>query len=87
MPQSALHIACLRGLPAVAQLLITKGADINMRDENGYTPLHIAAYHGKCDVAKMLLSLKANVLDQGQEGGDMYVGFVAIYAFDFLYDI
>ena len=38
--KSMLHIACERDVGA-SELLITGGADVNAKDENGLTPLHI----------------------------------------------
>jgi ankyrin repeat protein len=40
---SLLHIASRKGNPEIVKLLITKGADINIKDNNGETPLHKAA--------------------------------------------
>lgn len=44
----------------VRHLLEEKGADVNIKDENDYTPLHVAAQKGKLEIAKELLSHKAN---------------------------
>ena len=35
-----LHLACKNNLPLLTQELIEHGADINARDDNGWTPLH-----------------------------------------------
>ena len=41
--------------------LIKEGVDVNSKDEDGWTPLHLAAYSGKKDVAKLLLDKGAEV--------------------------
>ncbi|GJQ80547.1 hypothetical protein Trydic_g19952 [Trypoxylus dichotomus] len=37
---TSLHIACICGSEKVAQRLIESGSNVNVRDRNGYTPLH-----------------------------------------------
>ncbi len=44
--QSALLIASLDGNEKVALLLLDKGADPNLADENGFTPLHFCLFRG-----------------------------------------
>jgi ankyrin repeat protein len=52
-----LHGAVLEGDPVMVALLITKGADVNARNDDGMTPLDLAIAQGKSDVAEIL---KAN---------------------------
>jgi Ankyrin repeats (3 copies) len=47
----------------------TKGVDIEVRDEDGRTPLMIACAYGHEDVVKMLLELGAEVNCQDRSGG------------------
>jgi len=45
----------------MVELLIDKGADVNARDEAGWTPLHYAAFNGHKDVAELLIAKGADV--------------------------
>ena len=47
--------------PESTKLLIEKDADVNIKDDQGFTPLHRAAAEGFLDVAKVLIDFKANV--------------------------
>lgn len=53
--------AAKKGDTKKAQRLITKGADVDARDELRWTPLMYAAYNGHRKTADMLLSLGALV--------------------------
>ncbi|OVA19209.1 Arf GTPase activating protein [Macleaya cordata] len=52
---SALHLACHVGNPVMLELLLQFGADINMRDFHGRTPLHHCISKGNNLLAKYLL--------------------------------
>ncbi|CAN8259895.1 unnamed protein product [Cochlearia groenlandica] len=53
---SALHLACLYGhLPSV-QLLLERGADIDVKDEDEAIPLHDACAGGYLEIAELLVS-------------------------------
>ena len=41
--------------PEIAQMLIEKGADINVMDNNGFTPLSLAAARGNTEAVKVLI--------------------------------
>jgi len=59
---TALMIASAYGHTAVATLLINNGADVNLADRGGQTPLHKASGWGQTDTANILL---ANSADPG----------------------
>jgi ankyrin repeat protein len=40
---------------------LAHGADVNARDNNGVTPLHIAAENGNCDLVSILIANGADV--------------------------
>jgi len=53
--QTALHMASRVGDASSADLLISRGADVNAITSDLYSPLHIAAKEGHDDVARLLL--------------------------------
>jgi ankyrin repeat protein len=52
-----LHIAAALGHKDVAELLISKGANVNATDNNNYSPLHYAIANGHKEVADLLRQL------------------------------
>jgi len=61
--QCILHFAAMNGMNDVVELLIQKGAYINILDENGNTPLHIACKYNQVNTAILLLKLGANCVN------------------------
>lgn len=49
-----LHEAARKGDSAQAAALIAKGADINAKTTNGWTPLRLADSNGRKDIVKLL---------------------------------
>jgi ankyrin repeat protein len=45
----------------LVKCLLSSGADINLRDEGGRSPLFTASYYGRCNVVKCLLSSGAGI--------------------------
>jgi ankyrin repeat protein len=61
MGQAALHYAVNESSIEVVQLLIKHGADINMPNRYGRTPLHVAAMYNRWDSAEALLDAGADM--------------------------
>ncbi|XP_070173295.1 unconventional myosin-XVI-like isoform X2 [Littorina saxatilis] len=40
----------------MAELLVLRGADVNMRDDDWWTPLHVACYQESADIVQLLLT-------------------------------
>ncbi|XP_075891786.1 protein phosphatase 1 regulatory subunit 27b [Nelusetta ayraudi] len=57
---AAIHEAVLSGNLECVKLLVHHGADIHQRDEEGWTPLHMACSDGFPHIARYLLSLGAD---------------------------
>ena len=57
---SVLQVAVLGGKYPVAALLIDKGANVNVADTSGNTPLHIASQAGNLELVKSLLAKHAD---------------------------
>lgn len=49
---AALHEAVLTGNMEVVKLLVKYGADVHQRDEDGWTPLHMACSDGYPEIAR-----------------------------------
>ncbi len=56
-----LHQACKNGKLGVAQILIEKGADINVRESNGKTPLYLACEKGHTQLVSLLIDYQADL--------------------------
>ncbi len=67
--RTRLHHAAWDGYKFVAELLISHGADVNLRDKLMYTPLFGAANVGHTDVGKTLLENGADVNAADEYGG------------------
>jgi len=59
-----LHAAVNNGYNKICTLLITSGADVNLKDPGGCTPLHWAAITGNLSMVKSLCDNHANVNEQ-----------------------
>lgn len=57
---AAIHEAVLSGNLECVKLLVKLGADIHQRDEEDWTPLHMACSDGFPEIARYLLSLGAD---------------------------
>lgn len=57
---TALHHAASHDDPAAAQLLLDHGADPNLRNSAGFTPLLLAVARGSRAVVELLLEKGAN---------------------------
>ncbi|KAJ8381431.1 hypothetical protein SKAU_G00022090 [Synaphobranchus kaupii] len=52
---TALHVAAAKGYSEVLKLLIQAGYDVNIKDYDGWTPLHAAAHWGKEESCRILV--------------------------------
>jgi ankyrin repeat protein len=52
--------AVLSRQPAVCEFLLAKGADCNLANKEGFSPLHFAAFLGEVELAKMLIAKGAS---------------------------
>jgi ankyrin repeat protein len=55
-------IASQQGHVNVARLLIEAGADIDMAEDNGVTPLCIASHRGRVEIVRVLLDGGADAI-------------------------
>lgn len=48
--RTALHIAAIRGVGRNLEWLMIRGSDVDARDNQGCTPLMLAAQYGQCTI-------------------------------------
>ncbi|WP_375316602.1 ankyrin repeat domain-containing protein [Wolbachia endosymbiont (group A) of Colletes cunicularius] len=60
--QEKLFNAAKQGNLDIVRSLISQGANVDSRDHNNLTPLHVATYNGHLELVKCLLEKGANVL-------------------------
>lgn len=44
---NSIHLACMHGDSMVIRLLVKYGAELNVVNKNGHTPMHISAFYDK----------------------------------------
>jgi len=62
LKMTLMHVASCHGLLEVLRLLIDQGAEVDVRDQDGHTPLRWAARRGHKDVMELLLRRGAQLL-------------------------
>ena len=55
-----LHYAVYHGQYYIVKKLLELGADVNIKDDRGWTPLHYAVSEGKSEIATLLIEYGAN---------------------------
>ena len=63
-----LHEAAFAGSKEIVEYLISKGANLNIKNRQGETPLHKAAQFGRIEILKVLLHAGANYLEKDRFG-------------------
>jgi len=61
--RTPLHIAASKGKEQIVTLLITNGADLEIKNKHGQTPLFFAAKKGRFNVVEALVDKKAQITD------------------------
>jgi len=62
---TALHMAATHGYVQIVKLLIDKGADLHVCDNDLMTPLHFACAEGNTEIVQM-------ILEKGFEQGGIF---------------
>uniref|UniRef100_A0A4W6DS78 Scaffold protein ILK n=1 Tax=Lates calcarifer TaxID=8187 RepID=A0A4W6DS78_LATCA len=65
---SPLHWACREGRSSVVDMLIMRGARINVMNRGDDTPLHLASSHGHRDIVGKLIQCKADTNAANEHG-------------------
>ena len=60
-----LYIASAKGHKEIVELLLSKGAAIDLADNNQITPLYIASYQGHKEIVELLLDKGASTTFSG----------------------
>lgn len=66
--QTMLHLSCVLGLHRFTAGLLVRGANPNVQDIGGYTPLHYAAMHNHPELVRRLIQHKADPILKTRNG-------------------
>ncbi|XP_070000132.1 tyrosine-protein kinase HTK16 isoform X6 [Penaeus vannamei] len=55
--QTSLHIACMKGFEEITRLLLQVPANVEVRDEDGLTPLHLASRYNRPGIVRLLVEM------------------------------
>lgn len=65
---TALHWAAWSGMPQTVETLLKAGASVDQAENNGFTPLMLAAMRGNVFTVSKLLEMKANIAATNKAG-------------------
>lgn len=76
--------ACMSSDLDLVKLLLNKGADIEVKDDRGRTPLHAACKYGhrNSNMVELLLSYKANVNTINNRGDTPLIDMFDVFGFE-----
>ena len=67
--ETKLHTACINNDVTLVRQLLSDGADVNIADYAGWTPLHEACNHGNVECVQAILLARIVVLGNTQDTG------------------
>ncbi|CAL4190548.1 unnamed protein product, partial [Meganyctiphanes norvegica] len=72
--KTALHMAALNNFPSIVRTLLSKGANLEARNDQGWTPLYSASRDGCNEALAVLISCGADVNAQTNNGNTALMG-------------
>ncbi|KAI0112073.1 hypothetical protein GGR51DRAFT_557253 [Nemania sp. FL0031] len=66
--QTMLHLACSLGFVRFVAGLLSRGANVHIKDKGGFTPLHMAAMNGHPEIVRRLVAKGADRNVQSRSG-------------------
>ena len=66
--RGTLHKACDKGNIEAVKQFLADGADVNVKDKDGGTPLSYAAFHGQTEIVELLIAKGADVNAKNKYG-------------------
>jgi ankyrin repeat protein len=81
--QTALHKACLYDFRDCAVVLLSHGANPNVADSSGRTPLHSTVTRNNVPLTRLLLDKRADGAGTGRDGGQLQTAPLAVVVHSF----